>query len=76
MRGRFSRWMLAGLSALTLGGTVSGCFVHGEDWEYDHDHRRYRRERWRDEDVYRREDGRWYARRHGGWVVVEGVTIE
>jgi hypothetical protein len=60
--GRMRRLMLAMLAALSLGG----CYVH----EYvGPDRRPYRHERWHGEDVYRREDGRWYVRRGNGWVV-------
>ena len=36
----------------------------------------YRHEKWHDEHVYLREDGRWHARRHGDWVPVEGVRFD
>jgi hypothetical protein len=48
---------------------MSGCFYH-EPWEYNHEHHRYRHRRWREETVYLREDGRWYARRNNRWVFV------
>lgn len=46
-----------------------------EQWELNHEGQPYRRERWRDQDVWRRDDGRWYTRRNNDWVVVEGVEI-
>ena len=56
------RLVLAMLTALSLGG----CYVH----EYaGPDHRPYRHQRWHDEDVYRREDGRWYVHRNNQWVL-------
>ncbi len=58
------------LAALTLGATLTSCYAH-EDWEYDREHRLYNHRHWREEEVYRREDGRWYARRHGTWFAVE-----
>lgn len=57
------RLVLTMFTALSLGG----CYVH----EYaGPDHRPYRHERRHGEDVFRREDGRWYVRRNNEWVVV------
>ena len=53
--------------------SLSGCLVH----EYhDNQGHVYRHARWHGEDVYRHEDGRWYARRNNEWVVRPEVTIE
>lgn len=71
------RLLLAVLAASTLAGPMTGCFYsHADDWAYDRDHRAYRHRHWRDEEVYRREDGRWYARRRGAWIVVEDVPAD
>jgi len=62
------RFLLAMFTALSLGG----CYVH----EYaGHDGHPYRHERWHGEDVYRREDGRWYARHNNEWVLRSEVVI-
>jgi hypothetical protein len=76
------------MSGLLLGGTLASCVAPApepetrrerardhERWEADRDGHPYRHERWHDQDVYRREDGRWYARRNNEWVRVEGVDI-
>ncbi len=60
------RVLLAMFAALSL----SSCYAH----EYAGPERRpYRHERWHGEDVYQREDGRWYARRNNEWVLEPGV---
>ncbi len=69
--------------------TLDGCYVHEPDRreerreaehrreaEYrDREGRPYRHERWHDEDVYLREDGRWYSRRGNEWVFRPDVDI-
>jgi len=83
---RSYRFVLGAMAALTLGSSLPGCFwrerepenrrvAREREWERDHEGHAYRRERWKDEDVYRREDGRWYARRADAWVVVGDVRI-
>lgn len=79
MRKRMSRhaWML--VAALTLSGISGGCLVRESPHEgefHDHGGQPYRHARWHDEDVYKHEDGRWYAHRNGSWVVVEGVHFD
>jgi hypothetical protein len=80
------RLLLSTLAALTLGGSMVGCFGHEEyrdrdgyrerDHVYrDRDGREYRRQRWHDEDVYQREDGRWYSRRNNDWVIRADVDL-
>lgn len=70
--GKFSRLVLASLAALTLAGSMTGCFPE----EYRDSHgRAYRHERWHGEHVYLHEDGRWRARRNGEWVVVEDARF-
>jgi hypothetical protein len=62
------RMLLAALTVLSL----SSCYVR----EYrDENQRAYRHERWHGEDVYRREDGRWYARHNNEWVLRGEVDI-
>jgi hypothetical protein len=63
------RLLLAALAALSLGG----CYVHEYHGESG---RPYRHERWHGEDVYRREDGRWYARRNNDWELRGEVDIK
>jgi hypothetical protein len=67
------RILLSTLAALTLGGSMVGCFAHEE--YRDHDGHAYRHERWHNEDVYRHEDGRWYSRRGNDWVVRADVDL-
>ena len=63
------RTLLAALAVLSL----SSCYVH----EYSEESGRpYRHERWHGEDVYQREDGRWYARHHDDWVLRAEVNIK
>lgn len=73
------RIILSALAALTLGGSLSACFTHEnvqEDRVYrDRQGRLYRKARWQNEDVYRHEDGRWYARRGDKWEPREKVYI-
>jgi hypothetical protein len=74
------RILLSTLAALTLGGSMAGCFAHEDRGNHDHlyrdrDGREYRHERWHDEDVYRREDGRWYSRRNNDWVIRADVDL-
>jgi hypothetical protein len=64
-----SRRVIHTLAAIMLGSSMTACWVHHDD------RRGYRHERWHNEDVYRHEDGRWYANRGGNWVVVEDVDI-
>ena len=66
-----SHRLIYALTALTLGTSLGGCYVRYND-SYGH---AYRHGRWHGEDVYRHEDGRWYAHRGGQWVVVEEVDI-
>jgi hypothetical protein len=78
--------LFATLAALTLGGTLAGCYAH-EDYDHDrayHHHddlyrdregRVYRHERWHDQDVWQREDGRWYARQNNDWILRADVDI-
>jgi hypothetical protein len=66
-----SRQLIHALAAITLGSSLGGCYVRYHD---PHGHP-YRHEHWHGEDVYRHEDGRWYANRNGQWVVVEEVDI-
>lgn len=82
------RILLTILAALTAGSTLGGCYAH-EDREREREHyyhqqrhvyidrsgREYRHARWRDEDVYQREDGRWYARRNDDWILRADVDI-
>jgi hypothetical protein len=65
--------------------SLSGCYVRGHEYreheyrEHEYlgaDHRPYRHERWHGEDVYRREDGRWYVRRNNEWVVRTEIVIQ
>jgi hypothetical protein len=64
MRNRVIAMALAAISTI---GAV-GCAVE----EYrDRGGHPYHHRHWRNEEVYQREDGRWYARRHNDWVVVE-----
>ncbi len=64
--GEMRRVLLAMFAVLSL----SSCYAH----EYaGPDRQAYRHERWHGEDVYRREDGRWYARRNNEWVLEPGV---
>ncbi len=72
---KLSRLVLGALALLTLAGSLAltGCWV---EVQRDPQGREYRHRRWQGEHVYQREDGRWHARRHGLWVVVEGVTVE
>ncbi len=74
------------VTALSLGG----CYVRGHEYrehesrehesrEHEYlgsDHHRYRHEHWHGEDVYRREDGRWYVRRNNVWVVRPEIVIQ
>ena len=69
------------VTALSLGG----CYVREHEYreheyrEHEYlgsDHRPYRHERWHGEDVYRREDGRWYVRRNNEWVVRSEIVIQ
>jgi hypothetical protein len=67
------RILLSTLAALTLGGSMVGCFGHEE--YRDRGGHAYRHERWHNEDVYRHEDGRWYSRRGNDWVVRADVDL-
>lgn len=72
---KLTRLLLSALTILTLAGSFSltGCYLE----EYQDDHgRAYRRERWHNERVYQREDGRWHARRNGVWVIVPEVHFD
>jgi hypothetical protein len=85
------RTVLATLAALTFAGSMTGCFGHDEyrdregsrerareirQQEYrDREGRVYRHERWHDQDVYQREDGRWYSRRGDDWVIRADVDL-
>jgi hypothetical protein len=70
------RFLLSALAAMTLGGSLmmDGCYAH-EGYYTDVYGRPYRHERWHDEDVWQREDGRWYGRRGEAWVVRGDVVI-
>ena len=57
---RMRRSILCGLAAAMLGGC----------WYNEHRH-----ERWHDQDVWRREDGRWCSRRGDDWVLRADVDI-
>jgi len=53
--------------------SLAGCLAH----EYrDREGHPYRHGRWNGEDVYRREDGHWYARHNDEWVLRPEVRIE
>jgi hypothetical protein len=83
------RILLSTLAAVTLGGTLGGCYAHEDERgrEYrvrdnrdrhvyiDRSGREYRHARWRDEDVWQREDGRWYTRRDNDWILRADVDI-
>lgn len=49
---------------------------YGEHEYLGSNHRPYRHERWHGEDVYRREDGRWYARHNNEWVLRTEIVIQ
>jgi hypothetical protein len=62
-----NRWIATALTGLTLFGVV-GCAVE----EYrDRSGHPYHHRRWHEEEVYQREDGGWYARRHNDWIRIE-----
>jgi uncharacterized protein YceK len=63
------RFLLSIMTVLSL----SGCFVH--EYRDDAGHP-YRHSRWQGEDVYRREDGHWYARHDNQWVLRGDVHID
>ena len=71
------------LFSVLMALTLSGCYLHEPDRreerreaDYrDREGRPYRHGRWHDEDVYRREDGRWYSRRGNEWVIRPEVDI-
>lgn len=79
------RRLLLGFCALAS-LAASGCFYR-ERVPYDREDdgyyvryrdpygRYYRHARWRDEDVWRREDGHWYARRGPEWILRADVDI-
>ncbi|HEY2030969.1 MAG TPA: hypothetical protein VGH20_17350 [Myxococcales bacterium] len=82
------RILLSTLAAVTLGGTLGGCYAHDDsrDREYRHENRdrhvyidrsgrEYRHARWHDEDVWQREDGRWYTRNNNDWILRADVDI-
>jgi hypothetical protein len=82
------RIVLSTLAALTFAGSMVGCYGHDErrdrversreirQQEYrDREGRAYRHERWHDQDVYQREDGRWYSRRGDDWVIRADVDL-
>jgi hypothetical protein len=70
---RLTRLLLSAITVLTLSLSLTGC--RAEIFR-DPQGREYRHARWHDEHVYQREDGRWHARRHGAWVVVEDARPE
>jgi hypothetical protein len=47
------RIILSALAALTLGGSLGGCYAHGTEYN-DVYGRPYRHERWHDQDVWQR----------------------
>jgi hypothetical protein len=67
---KLNRTILSMLALLTLVGSVSVAGCYAEEYR-DGNGRAYRHARWHDEHVYQHEDGRWYARRNNGWVVVD-----
>lgn len=83
------RILLSTLAAVMLGGTLGGCYAHDDyrDREYrehelrgrhiyiDRSGREYRHARWHDEDVWQREDGRWYARHNDDWILRADVDV-
>jgi hypothetical protein len=68
------RILLSALAALSLGGTLGGCYAHEVEYTDVYGHP-YRHERWHEEDVWLREDGRWYTRRGDQWVIRGDVVI-
>jgi hypothetical protein len=62
-----NRWIALGLAGMTMLGVV-GCYRHEYNDRYGHP---YHHRRWHNEEVYQREDGRWYAHRNNDWVHVE-----
>jgi len=85
------RILLSTLAAVTFAGTLGGCYAHDDyrdrDDYYrerqlrerhvyiDRSGREYRHARWHDEDVWQREDGRWYSRRDNDWILRADVDI-
>jgi hypothetical protein len=72
MRTILSRFLIAVVTVLVLGGSVSLTGCYAEEYRSNDGHY-YRHTRWNGEHVYYREDGHWHARRHNTWIVVEGV---
>ena len=70
-----TRFLLSGLTVLTLAGGMSLTGCYAEEYRDDHGHA-YRHARWHDEHVYQREDGKWHARRNGVWVILPEVHID
>jgi len=71
-----ARLLFSLLAAVALSGSVTGCYVHDRGHAHDRYGRAYRHARWHGEDVYQREDGRWYAYHGGEWVLVPEAEIE
>jgi hypothetical protein len=63
------------LAAVVAALSLAGCYVR-EPAYMGPDRHAYRHARWHGEHVYKREDGRWYARRHDEWVLRPEVVIE
>jgi hypothetical protein len=68
------RVLLSLFAALTLGGSIGGCYASHPEYT-DVYGRPYRHEHYKDQDVWQREDGRWYARHNNDWVVRGDVVI-
>ena len=76
------RILLGTLAAVTAAISFNGCYAH-EDYRerphhvvyYDNYGHEYRHARWRDQDVWQREDGRWYTRHNNDWVIQADVDI-
>jgi hypothetical protein len=65
------RILLCGFTVLSL----AGCFTPAYTEYRDPYGRPYRHEYYRNEDVYRLDDGRWYVRRHNDWVLRGDIVI-
>ncbi len=80
------RSVLAMVTMVVTASLLGGCYVRGHEYreherEHEHeylgsDHRPYRHEHWHGEEVYRREDGRWYVRHDEVWVVRPEIVIQ
>jgi hypothetical protein len=69
MKNRLLSAVIAVCSAMPLIG--AGCAAEVVAYRDPYGHP-YAHRNWRGEEVYQREDGRWYARRSNNWIVVEG----